>query len=157
MKNVKVLNSELWLLALGSAFLAFTVFGCNKSLQAIARPDSASVDDLMPEAVRIIREGLADENPQIRAKAIEVVAATQRIELMPEVQQLLKDDFVPVRFAAALAAGDLKYHPAQSSITQSLKDQDENIRIAAAYAMNRLRPPGNLDQRARIYLTRRFP
>ena len=143
MKDVKVLSFELWFLAFGSAFLAFMVFGCDKSLQTTDHPGSSFVDDLVPGAVRIIREGLADDNPQIRAKAIEVVATTQRTKLMPKMQRLLKDDFVPVRFAASLAVGDMEYHLAESSIKQLLKDPDENVRIAASYAMNKISPPGS--------------
>jgi HEAT repeat protein len=57
---------------------------------------------------------------------------------MPKVQRLLKDEFVPVRFAAALAVGDLQYSPAKSSVSQLLKDKDINVIIAAAYAMVKL-------------------
>jgi len=115
-----------------------SVFGCNESLQTIDNLDSASVDYLLPDATRIIRESLDDDNPRVRANAIEVVAATNRVELMPKVQQLLEDDFVPVRFAATLAVGDLKYNLAKRQVKLLLDDDDENVRIAAAYAMSRL-------------------
>jgi len=130
---------KLWLLAFGFAFLVFMVSGCNESLQRTTVPlNTTSIDELTPEAVRIIREGLADDNPQIRASAIEAAAAAKRVELMPQVQRLLKDEFVPVRFSAALAIGDIGYHLAKSEVAQSLKDQNENVRIAAAYAMAKL-------------------
>ena len=64
---------------------------------------------------------------------------------MPKVQRLLKDEFVPVRFSAALAAGDLKYRFAEKSLTQLLKDQNENVRIAAAYALARLGKPNSFE------------
>ena len=57
---------------------------------------------------------------------------------MPEVQRLLKDEFVPVRFTAALAVGDMEYRLAREPVKQLLKDPDENVRIAAAYAAARL-------------------
>ncbi len=145
MKNVKAcpyakpkdMNFKLWLLAFSFVLLAFIVLGCNESLQiAIGHPDS--VGDLKAEAVRIIRDGLADDDPRIRPMAIEVVADTRQIVLMPKVQRLLKDDFVPVRFVAAKAVGDLKYSLAKSEIMQLLKDEDGNVRIAAAYAATRL-------------------
>jgi len=99
----------------------------------------------VPEAVRIIEAALADADPQIRVNAIEVVAATRRVELMPKVRRLLRDEFVPVRFAAALAVGDMRYRFARESVESAsggLKDPDENVRIAAAYALVRL---GHLD------------
>ena len=98
--------------------------------------------DLIGEAVRIVEAALADADPQIRVNAIEVVAATRRVELMPKVRRLLRDEFVPVRFAAALAVGDVRYRFARESVEQRLKDPDENVRIAAAYALVRL---GHLD------------
>ena len=120
-------------------FYFLLVFGCNSPLQTTMFPsEEVWVDELEPEAVRIIREGLADENPLIRANAIEVVATTKQIMLMPKVQRLLKDEFVPVRFSAALAVGDLEYSLAKGEIAQLLEDEDENIRIAAVYAMSRL-------------------
>ena len=124
---------------------ALLLFSCNDSLWTTGRSGSISVNDLRPEALRIIQEALADDNPQIRTKAIEVVAATQQVKLMPKVQRLLKDDFVPVRFAAALAVGDMKYHSARSTVKQLQKAPDENTRIAAAYAMNKLGSPDSLE------------
>ena len=144
MKNPKVLNFKLWLLAFSFAFLAFTVLGYNESLQAaMDHSDTSSVDNLVAEAAQIIRAALDDDEPQIRANAIEVVADTKRAELMPKVQRLLKDDFVPVRFLAALAVGDTEYRLAKDTVKQLLQDRDDNVRIAAAYAMGKLGEPDN--------------
>ena len=139
MKNTKVLNFKLWLLTFIFVFLAFTVFGCNGLLpRTVKHLDTGSVNNLKPEAIRIILQGLSDDDPLIRANAVEVVAATQRIDLMPKVQRLLKDEFVPVKFAATLAIGDLEYTLAEKLVKQSLKDPDENIRIAASYTTAKL-------------------
>ena len=120
-------------------FYFLFVLGCNESLwTGLNLSDSALVEGLMPKATQIIREGLADEDPRIRVNAVEVVAATERIKLLPKVRRLLKDEFVPVRFAAALAVGDIEYHLAKNEVGQLLRDQDENVRIAAAYAMGKL-------------------
>lgn len=135
MKNAKVF--KLWFSAFSFVFLAFTVFGCNDSLRIVSG-GGAGVNSLVPAATGIILEGLADDDPRVRANAIEVVAATRRTELMPEVQRLLRDDFVPVRFAAALAVGDTEYRPAKSVVKRLLKAPDENSKIAAAYAMGKL-------------------
>ncbi len=135
MKNV--LNKEICLLVLCPFLTCATIviFGFNEAL-ATAAP--AHIEFLKPQALQIIQEGLADDDPRIRTKAIEVVADTRQIHLMPKVQRLLTDDFVPVRFSAALAVGDTKYHLAKTSVEHLLKDPDENVRIAAAYAMTRL-------------------
>jgi HEAT repeat protein len=137
-------NFKLWSLVFAFAFLAFAVFGCNKLLQRTythTPVDSVSVNNLKPQATQIIQEALADDNPLIRVNAIEVVAATKQIRLMPKVQRLLKDKFVPVRFAAALAVGDLQYSLAKSEVAPLLQDENENVKIAAAYTMSKLGSP----------------
>ena len=133
-------------------FLIFTyyflvVVGCDKPFWTpVHWPAAVSVDDLVPEATRIVQQGLADEDPYVRVNAIEVVATTKQTKLMPKVQQLLKDDFVPpIRFAAALAVGDMEYRLAEGSIEPLLRDEDENIRIAAAYAKTKLGSADSFD------------
>jgi len=118
------------------------VCSCPAPIERKLASNRCGINSLVPEAVRIIEAALADADPQIRVNAIEVVAATRRVELMPKVRRLLRDEFVPVRFAAALAVGDMRYRFARESVGQLLKDRDENVRIAAAYALVRL---GHLD------------
>ncbi|MFA5251581.1 MAG: HEAT repeat domain-containing protein [Phycisphaerae bacterium] len=123
------------------AVITFALFtwGCHESLQKETyHPAGGHAGKLLPEANKIIQEGLSDSNPVIRANTIEVIVETKQTKLMPRVQRLLEDDFVPVRFAAALAVGDLKYSFAENSVKRLLKDKDENIRIAADYATSKL-------------------
>ncbi len=127
-------------------FLLFALYfsvglGCKKPLRLPMKwgPGSVPVAELLPQAARIIEEALADENPYVRGNAVEVVAVTKRIRLMPQVQRLLGNEFVaPVRFAAVLAVGDTRYLLAESSLKSLLRDPDENLKIAAAYALNKL-------------------
>ena len=97
--------------------------------------------DLPAQARQIISEGLADADPQIRANAIEVVASTRELGLMPNVQKLLADQVVPVRFAAAVAVGDLAYAPAKDQVGPLLNDPNPNVQLAAFYALSRLGQP----------------
>jgi HEAT repeat protein len=104
-------------------------------------------NDLEIQATQIIQQALANSNPQVRANAIETVATipiSQARKFMPEVQQLLKDELVPVRFAAAVAIGDTGYSQARDDITQLLKDDNENVKIAAAYAAYKLGYAGGI-------------
>jgi HEAT repeat protein len=65
---------------------------------------------------------------------------------MPQVQRLLRDDYVPVRFASALAVGDMVYRPAKDIIERlMLQDPDGNVRIAVAYAMGKLGRPESFE------------
>jgi HEAT repeat protein len=104
-------------------------------------------NELEVRATQIIQQALANSNPQVRANAIEIVATipiSRAHKFMPEVQQLLKDEFVPVRFAAAVAIGDTGYSQARGDIIQLLKDDNENAKVAAAYAAYKLGYAGGL-------------
>ena len=112
--------------------------GCDGSWQPAAGRSGAGIaNSLKADAVRIVRQGLADDDPRVRTNAVEVVASTRQAELMGTVRLLLADEYVPVRFAAAVAIGDTRYAPARSAVAQLFTDpdEDENVRIAAAYAM----------------------
>jgi len=116
------------------------VSGCEEparapSVSAAPLPAGADMQNL---ARQIVLQGLTDRDPQIRANAIEVVAAARQVLMMPKVQKLLADEAVPVRFAAALAVGDLEYALAREDVAVLLNDPNPNAKIAACYAMVRL-------------------
>ena len=115
------------------------VFGCEGSSQStLGDYYVTNIASPRAEADRIIQNALSDTNPVARVNAIEVIATTGQLQLMPKVQRLLRDEFTPVRFAAALAVGDTQYSPAKNSVSPLLKDKDVNVIIAASYAMGRL-------------------
>ena len=136
-KYEKINAYILWVLLF--VYLAVFTFGCDESSQTTFRDfNAANIGAPWSKALGIIQEGLADNDPLVRVRALEVVAATGQIRLMPQVHQLLHDKSMPVRFAAALAVGDLKYSPSKRSVSQLLKDSDANVTTAAAYAMFKL-------------------
>jgi len=134
-------------------FVCLMIFaiGCEQPLPAQPeRPGEPVRVDLTPkrpaedvnnprmEALRIIQASLADSDPLVRVNAIEVIAVTRQVRLMPKVERLLNDEFVPVRFAAALAIGDFGYSLSEKLLRGLLKDKNENVKIAAAYALTKL-------------------
>ena len=125
-----------------SLFLILTMVmasGCQEGAPVTLNwPDRVSVEELKPEAVRVISEALRDDSPLIRPKAIEVIAETKQMLFVPKVIRLLNDEYVEVRFLAAVAVGDLKYSLAEKEVRRLLEDEDRNVRIAAAYALNKL-------------------
>ena len=136
----------VWAAILSLAMLP--VSGCGQA----ARPPRSPVPsaptpnppiggDLPAQARQIISHGLTDADPQGRANAIEVVASTRELGLMPGVQKLLADQVVPVKFAAAVAVGDLSYAPAKDQVGPLLNDPNPNVQIAAFYAMSKLGQP----------------
>ncbi len=109
-----------------------------------APQDNYSSAQLEEQAVQIVKDGLSDSNPRIRVMSTETVAVTKKTQLIPGTQKLLKDDFVPVRFSAALAMGDLRYKLAEGQLKLLMaKDPDENVKIAASYALNKLSSSDN--------------
>jgi len=124
------------------ACLVVFVSGCEESSQS-RLGDFYVTDVASPEAeaFRIIQNALADINPLARVNAIEVIATTGQVRLMPKVQRLLQDEYTPVRFAAALAIGDMEYSLAKNSVSRLLKDKDVNVIVAASYAMGKLGSP----------------
>jgi HEAT repeat protein len=122
-------------------FVVIAVIGCQsqvKTTTSDAGLPSANLDSLHRQAKEIIQAGLIDENPHVKTNAIEVVASTRQYEMMPTVEVLLDDDITPVRFAAALAVGDMKYAPAKDAVRRLMSDKNLNVKLAAAYALRQL-------------------
>ncbi len=131
--NVSILEALLF------SYLMVFAFGCDESLQTTSGDyNVTNINTSWAKALRIIEAALADNDPLIRSRAIEVVASTRQLKLMPQVLRLQNDKSMPVRFAVALAVGDLEYSPAKRSLNQLLNDNNANVIIAAAYAMSRL-------------------
>jgi HEAT repeat protein len=143
MKSSKRPFRTFWMAAIVAVLLAVSVglslfCSCKRTLERVGLPGKTSLEDLQPEALRIIENALNNPDPAIRANAIEVVAATGQKQLIPRVQKLLGDDYVPVRFAAALAVGDTEYYLAKGAVLRLTEVADDNTKIAASYAMYKL-------------------
>lgn len=137
-------NAKIFIFGLSLACIAIFTAGCEQSVKTTndEKPyPRTKTGDPRAQAFQIILESLTDEDPVVRINAIEVIAETKQIKLMPKVQRLLSDQFMPVRFAAALAIGDLEYSLGARAIRQSLKDPDNNVKMAASYAMMKLGHP----------------
>ena len=119
------------------ALIAFVGCEANSEKQQTAgvSAENSANNNLETEATKIILEGLSSSNPQVRVNAIEMAAATNNQQFMTGVQRLTKDELVLIRFASAVAIGDAKYSAAKNDVAQLLKDNDENVRLAADYAI----------------------
>jgi HEAT repeat protein len=134
-----------WLLGVaGFCTIMLLAGGCEpRAPSQTASNAFASADDTNAQvrAYQILTDALADADPQVRANAIEAIATARAVRLMPQVQRLLSDQTVPVRFAATLAVGDLEYALARNDVARLLIEENPNVKIAAAYAMIRLGQP----------------
>jgi HEAT repeat protein len=96
---------------------------------------SETVKGLVADAEKAVSACLKSPDGRIRVNAVEVAAAGEKSVFIPKIIELLKDDIVPVRFAAAVALGDLQYEKAGNQLRQLLNDPDLNVKIAATYAL----------------------
>ncbi len=135
---MKQTNNPYYRTSILVLFCAFVLVGCNETVQTEGYSNETSMRGLLPQADKIVNDGLLDEDPYIRTTAVEVVATTARMQFMPIVERLLMDKIVPVRFSAALAVGDTKYRDAKSALNALYKSPDDNTRLAAAYALYKL-------------------
>ena len=139
-KNTKI-NAFL-LSALFLTCSAMFFFGCLEKTQTPSGvPKVTKLTIPEQQATQIVFDALADKDPSIRVNAIEVAAETRQIRMMPRVRRLMVDDFVPVRFAAILAVGDTQYSFAEKTVKVLLRDKEQNVTIAACYAMYKLGHP----------------
>ncbi len=144
MKNI--LNNKLVFYSSLLVVAAAVLLGCEQwAPQPPGASDTTSVfvskslASLNIQATQEVREALVDSSPIVKTNAIEVVSVSRRMDLMPNVVALLNDDFVPVRFALAIAVGELRYYGGKKAVKKLLQDEDQNVRIAAAYALTKLR------------------
>ena len=123
----------------------FCLFGCQEGVRVHEGAEADYIFQLRPQAMQILIEALEDK-PQIRAKAIEIAVSTGRKELSSKIKKLLTDDYVPVRFTAAMAIGDLGYSAAKPTLNRLLiKDTDENAKLAYCYGLYKLGDTEKLD------------
>ncbi len=143
-KKVKTRKLKIFAFIIQISFFLFLILfacGCGSFHADSTDLDRNNLTITQSEAIQIIGRSLADIDPLVRVNAIEVVATTRQLNFMPRVQQLLQDTSAPVRFASALAVGDMQYTPAKNLVNRMLKDPDSNVIIAASYAMVRLGHP----------------
>ncbi len=88
-----------------------------------------------------------DKDPATRANAIEALSTTLGTDVGEVYQQGLSDQSPLVRFASAMAIGDLKYEPAKPTIQRMVKDRedepvkaepDKRVFCALLYALHEL-------------------
>lgn len=77
-------------------------------------------------------------NPVIRAHALEGMKEGVGASAADAIISGLADDAAIVRFAAAMAAGELKLAEARKPLLQLIDDVDASVRVAARFALHRL-------------------
>ena len=138
------------MISLGIAVLCVILTGCSEGQLGTGSGTESSgftliptvrIQTLRPQALSIVKKGLASENAYIRSNAVEIVATTKCREMMPDILARLSDPSAVVRFAAASAIGDMQCFGYDKQVAKLLDDANENVQIAAAYALVKLNQP----------------
>ncbi|MHC4132289.1 MAG: HEAT repeat domain-containing protein [Planctomycetota bacterium] len=137
MKQTKFKFTHTLTIILICTFFILSQLSCTSAAKS-EKPTETPIQKMLPQAEKIILDALTDRDPSIRTNAIEVIADTEQVKLMPKVVKQLDDPSVPIRFSAALAIGDTNYLIAKNKVSLLLNDKDQNVKIAAAYALYKL-------------------
>ncbi len=110
--------------------------GCN-TRQAETGPDPQRA---YFDARATLRQAAEDPDPKVRTNALEALAQTEGPAAGAIMMQSLRDEREPVRFAAALAIGDVRYGPAKPILLTMIKESASHPKLMCSliYALHRL-------------------
>ncbi len=97
-----------------------------------------SRETLEKESRRILFEAVEHENPLVRVHAIESLAHHPDRQTIPFIRKGLYDDVAAVRFAAAVAVGDVEDYASRHLLEKMLRDDNVSVQLAAGYALERM-------------------
>jgi len=93
---------------------------------------------LQQEAKKELMTAVESSDPLIRAHAIEALRDTLGVDAAGTIIKHLSDDGAIVRFASAVAAGELRLAQAKSTLLVMSDDADPSVQIGAKFALHRL-------------------
>ena len=127
-------RSQGWFMVL----LVLAGIGCNGDQLNISSKSNDS-ERLRDRMRQVLLAAAANPEASLRCNALESLALLRPdTDVQKLVLQSLQDELPAVRFAAVVALGDMKYTPARRPLEQLLWDQEESVKMAAGYAMEKL-------------------
>ncbi|HWE95265.1 MAG TPA: HEAT repeat domain-containing protein [Tepidisphaeraceae bacterium] len=93
---------------------------------------------LAATARKELGDALRVADPVVRIHALEAIRLTTGNEHKADIIRCLSDPEAIVRFAAALAAGELRLHEAHDALLAIAEDRSENVRVAVRFALHRI-------------------
>jgi HEAT repeat protein len=87
------------------------------------------------EAKKIIAAGMRSTDERVRANAVEAALVSDDTDLINDIVSLLNDQSVIVKFAAAVAVGDLNHTQSKEKLVEMTKDKNLNVVMASSYAL----------------------
>jgi HEAT repeat protein len=111
---------------------------------AVAKMDNPETPK--EKAWGILREGLADESVEKRAKAVSALGIlTKNGEAEKAALEALKSDKSPLRLAAAAALGNMHAVGAKNALVDALEDSEPTVVLAAANSLLLLKDDAGYD------------
>lgn len=135
----------IYLLSILLVSLAMTAGGCKwfstrtgVDVLALGNP-SISNQKLEARARKVLFDICEAGSPALRCNGLETMALMAAdAELTSRIRMSLEHPSVAVRFAAAVATGDIQDYSAKFHLEQLLRDKDPSIKMAAAYALEKM-------------------
>jgi len=132
-----------WTAVAVTLLCAIVTVGCNGSKEELLTidPTRAYID-----AKATLFQAAEDQDPATRSNAIEALASAVGADAGAVYQQGLSDKAPVVRFAAAMACGDIGFEPAKPALLKMAADKkaepDKRVFCAVIYALHQM---GNTD------------
>jgi len=112
--------------------------------QAVAQPVVGFSPDVRERALTEIRAAAQSDSIGQRANAAEAVAVARDVRV-PALELALRDEAMPVRFAALLAIGKAQIRELGPAAAKFQSDPDLNVRGAAVFAARRTGQPAEMN------------
>lgn len=113
--------------------------GCKSAPSLPVSLASVKCSDLRTRFQEVLRRQLQNKDPMIRCHTLETIACSAISANASLVRKALDDPAPAVRFAAAVAAGDLRDSASRHQLKSLLKDSDPSVQLASVYALAKIR------------------
>jgi len=113
------------------------------------------------DALAVLRQAAEDRSPATRVHVMEALPLALGRDAGPMCKQALSDPSAEVRFAAAMATGDLRYEPAREKLLRLAKykvqgaERDARTYCAVIYALHRLGDDSHTGELGELLFDRR--
>jgi HEAT repeat protein len=94
--------------------------------------------NLATAARKELADGMSSSSAEMKMHAIEAARLSDNGEHTADILKALSDSQSIVRFAAAMAAGELRLEDAREPLLAMAEDSSENVRVAVRFALHRL-------------------
>jgi HEAT repeat protein len=116
--------------------VGFGATGCARWGRMDLSPDTRVV---RREAITAIKAGIGyKQNPAVRVQAVQALENSGLDEALTWIRAALLDEHPGVRFAGCVAVGRMRDLSAELRLRDCLEDEDDNVRVAAIFALHRI-------------------